>query len=87
MVCVCVSLINRLLSQFRCHVDWLLLDSDMTMKSQVLQLICSCVGVLRQLRSIRRSLYLARRLRRWSLNSLVLSKAGRMTNTMSLSPV
>lgn len=33
-----------------------LLDSDMSMKSQVQQLICSCFGVLRQLRSIRRSL-------------------------------
>ena len=32
------------------------LDSDMSMHNHVTQLVCSCYGVLRQLRSIRRSL-------------------------------
>ena len=32
------------------------LDSDMSMHTHVTQLVCSCYGVLRQLRSIRRSL-------------------------------
>ena len=32
------------------------LDSDMSMHKHVTQLVCSCYGVLRQLRSIRRSL-------------------------------
>ena len=32
------------------------LDSDMSMHKHVTQLVCSCYGVLRQLRSIRRTL-------------------------------
>jgi len=32
------------------------LDSDMSMHTHITQLVCSCYGVLRQLRSIRRSL-------------------------------
>ena len=32
------------------------LDSDMSMHTHVTQLVCSCYGVLRQIRSIRRSL-------------------------------
>ena len=31
----------------------LLIDSDMSMHTHVTQLVCSCYGVLRQLRSIR----------------------------------
>jgi len=32
------------------------LDSDLSMKSHITQLVCSCFGVLQQIRSIRRSL-------------------------------
>ena len=59
------------------------LDSDLSMKSHITRLVCTCFGVLRQIRSIRRSLLIDIHLQFGHVQTGLLQRRLRRTATLS----